>query len=234
MLLQLFQSVWYVHIRLKLLPAFDMAYVAMSRRSYFTKPLSAESESQLQTMSLSQLQIERSVLESIKTKLLKKQEALEKRDRETQAAMKEEYEEYEKSLKEYRLKRQSNRLKEPSSRAIAFSKQMKDRHEMIAQDNYLEPSLAMTYSFEDLETLTSLNRTYEPPVNMQSLICEFQHVLLVDEIIAKRISKPGESDSSKSIWSPGAEAIASHHRGLAKAKVDMLLAKAKVRSLRRQ
>ena len=101
-----------------------MAYVAMSRRSYFTKPLSAESESQLQTMSLSQLQIERSVLESINTKLLKKQEALEKRDRETQAAMKEEYEEYEKSN---RLKRPSNRLKEPSSRAIAFSKQMKDR-----------------------------------------------------------------------------------------------------------
>ena len=111
---------------------------------------------------------------------------------------------------------------------------MKDRHEMIAQDKDLDPSLAMTYSFEDLETLTSLNRTYEPPVKMQRLNCEFQHVVLVDEIIAKRISKPGESDSSKSTWSPGAEAIASHHRGLAKAKVDMYLAKAKVRSLRRQ
>ena len=170
-MLQLFQSVWYVHIRIKLLPAFDMAYVAMSRRSYFTKPLSAESESQLQTMSLSQLQIECSVLESIKTKLLKKQEALEKMDRETQAAMKEEYEEYEKSLKEYRLKRQSNRLKEPSSIAIAFSKRMKYRDEMIAQDKDLDPSLAMTYSFEDLETLTSLNRTYEPPVKMQRLNC---------------------------------------------------------------
>ena len=66
------------------------------------------------------------------------------------------------------------------------------------------------------------------------MTCEFQHVLLVDELTAKRISKPGESDSSKSTWSPGAEAIASHHRGLAKAKVDMYLAKAKVRSLRRQ
>ena len=118
MLLQLFQNVWYVHIRLKLLPVFDMAYVAMSRRSYFAKPLSAESESQLQTMSLSQLHIESSVLESIKTKLLKKQEALEKEDRETQAQMKEEYEQYEKSL---RLKRQSNRPKEPNSKAIAFS-----------------------------------------------------------------------------------------------------------------
>ena len=117
-LLQLLQNVWYVHIRLKLLPAFDMAYVAMSRRSYFTKPLSAESESQLQTMSLSQLQIECSVLESIKTKMLQKQEALGERDRETQAQMKEEYEQYEKSL---RLKRQSNRLKEPSSKAVAFS-----------------------------------------------------------------------------------------------------------------
>ena len=90
----------------------------MSRRSYFAKPLSAESESQLQTMSLSQLHIESSVLESIKTKLLKKQEALEKEDRETQAQMKEEYEQYEKSL---RLKRQSNRLKEPNSKAIALS-----------------------------------------------------------------------------------------------------------------
>ena len=122
MLLQLFQNVLYVHIRLKLLPAFDMAYVAMSRQSYFTKPLSAESESQLQTMSLSQLQIECSVLESIKTKLLQKQEALEERDRETQAQMKEEYEQYQKLL---RLKRQSNRLKEPNSKAIAFSNKNK-------------------------------------------------------------------------------------------------------------
>jgi hypothetical protein len=65
-----------------------MAYVAMSRRSYFTKLLSAESESQLQTISLSQLQIERSVLEPIKTNLLKKQEPIEKRDREMQEAMK--------------------------------------------------------------------------------------------------------------------------------------------------
>ena len=139
-----------------------------------------------------------------------------------------------KSLKEYRLKQQSNRMKEPSSIAIAFSKRMKYRDEMIAQDKDLDPFLAMTYSFEDVETLTSLNRTYEPPVKMQRLSCEVQHVLLVDEIIAKRISKPGESDSSKSTWSPGAEAIASHHRGLAKAKVDMLLAEAKVRSLKRQ
>jgi hypothetical protein len=206
-LLQLFQSVWYVHIRLKLLPAFDMAYVAMSRRSYFTKPLSAESESQLQTMSLSQLQIERSVLESIKTKLLKKQEALEKRDRETQAAMKVEAE----ALEEERtLKRQSIRLKE----ALA-SKRLRDQQpEALA-------SLERTYSVEDLETLASLKRTYEPPVKIQRLTCEFQHVLLVDELTAKRMS-------------PGAEAIASHHRGLAKAKVDMLLAKAKVRSLKRQ
>ena len=62
-------------------------------------------------MSLSQLHIESSVLESIKTKLLKKQEALEKEDRETQAQMKEEYEQYAKSL---RLER--------NSKAVAFSK----------------------------------------------------------------------------------------------------------------
>ena len=206
------------------MPAFDMAYVAMSRRSYFTKPLSAESESQLQTMSLSQLQIERSVLESIKTKLLNKQEALEKEDRETQAAMKEEYEELEKSN---RLKRQSNRLKEPSSRAIAFSKQMKDRLAAMkeAQDKDLDPSLAMTYSFEDLETLASLKRTYEQPDKKQRLTCEFQHGLLVDEIAAKRISKPDGSDRSTLIWSPGAEAIASHYRGLA---IESLAAKARL------
>ena len=190
MLLQLFQNVWYVHIRLKLLPAFDMAYVAMSRRSYFTKPLSAESESQLQTMSLSQLQIERSVLESIKTKLLNKQEALEKEDRETQAAMKEEYEEYERTLK-----RNFNRVKE------AFkSKRMKDRLAAMkeAQEHKdLDPSLAETYSVDDLETLASLKRTYEQPDKKQRLTCEFQHGLSeawrvrhFNEDSAKRISKP--------------------------------------------
>jgi hypothetical protein len=136
---------------------------------------------------------------------LKKQEAIEKRDLETQAAMKEEYEEY-----EITLKRQSKRLKE----ALA-SKRLRDQQpEALA-------SLERTYSVEDLETLASLKRTYEPPVKIQRLTCEFQHVLLVDELTAKRMS-------------PGAEAIASHHRGLAKAKVDMLLAKAKVRSLKRQ
>ena len=179
-----------MHIRLKLLPALDMAYVAMSRRSYFTKPLSAESESQLQTMSLSQLQIERSVLESINTKLLKKQEALEKRDRETQAAMEVEAEALE---KERTLKRQSIRLKEalaskrlrdqqpePSSGAIAFSKQMKDRLAAMkeAQEAAMkDPSLAMTYSVADLETLEELKRTYEQPDKKQSLTCEFQNGL---------------------------------------------------------
>ena len=118
----------------------NMAYVAMSRRSYFTKPLSAESESLLHTMSLSQLQIKLLQTKLLQTKLLQKQEALEERDRETQAQMKEEYEQYEKSL---RLKRQSNRLKEPNSKATAFSKQMKDRHEMITQDKDGDPSLPL-------------------------------------------------------------------------------------------
>ena len=187
-----------------------MAYVAMSRQSYVAMPLS---EAQLATMSPSQLSLEISVLESLKTKLLKKQVAIEKRDLETQAAMKEKDEEHTRTLK-----RQSKRLKEAMDR----------------RRSYGPLPLERTYSFEDLETWASLKRTYELPVKIQSLTCECQHVHLVDELSAKRISKPGESDSSKSIWSPGAEAIASHHRGLAKAKVDMLLAEAKVRSLKRQ
>ena len=127
--------------------------------------------------------------------------------------MKEEYEEYTRTLK-----RQSKQLKEALDR----------------RRSYGPLPLERTYSFEDLETLASLKRTYEPPAKIQTWTCEFQHVLLVDELTAKRNSKPGDSDSSKSIWSPGAEAVASHHRGLAKAKVDMLLAEAKVRSLKRQ
>ena len=186
-----------------------MAYVAMSRQSYVAMPLA---EAQLATTSPSQVRLELSVLESLKTKLLKKQEAIEKRDLETQAAMKEEDEEHTRTLK-----RQSKRLKEAMGR----------------RRSYGPLPLERTYSFEDLETLASLKRTYEPQVKIQTWTCEFQHVLLVDELTAKRISKPGESDSSKSIWSPGAEAIASHHRGLAKAKVDMLLAKARSRSLKR-
>ena len=82
----------------------------------------------------------------------------------------------------------------------------------------------------EVETLASLKRTYEfQPDKKQRPTCEFQHVLLGDEIAAKRISKPGESDSSKSIWSPGE--IAQKHRGLA---IESLLAKARSRSLKRQ
>ena len=119
-----------------------MAYVAMSRQSYVAMPLS---EAQLATMRPSQLSLELSVLESLKTKLLKKQEAIEKRDLETQAAMKEEDEQHTRTLK-----RQSKRLKEAMAR----------------RRSYGPLPLGRTYSFEDLETLASLKRTYEPPVKI--------------------------------------------------------------------
>ena len=94
-----------------------------------------------------------------------------------------------------------------------------------AQDKDLDPSLAMTYSVADLETLKELKRTYEQPDKKQRSTCEFQHGLLVDEITAKRISKPGESDTSKLIWSPGAEAIRSQAYLLA---IESLAAKARL------
>ena len=94
---------------------------------------------------------------------------------------------------------------------------------MIAQDKDFDPSLAIGVA--DLETLEELKGTYEQPDKKQRLTCEFQHGFLVDEITAKRISKPGESDSSKLIWSPGAEAIASHYLGLA---IESLAAKARL------
>ena len=189
-----------------------MAYVAMSRQSYVAMPLS---EAQLATMSPSQVSLELSVLESLKTKLLKKQEAIEKRDLETQAAMKEEDEEHTRTLK-----RQPKRLKE----ALA-SKRLKEAHKDRDRRPEALASLERTYSFEDLETLASLKRTYEKPDEKQRLKCEVQHGLLVDEIAAKRSSKPGESDSAKLTWSPGAGAIASHYRGLA---IESLAAKARL------
>ena len=148
-------------------------------------------------MSPSQVARELSVLESLKTKLLKQQGIYKVSEFVLEEQSAKEAEEYKKTLK-----RQAKLLKE-------------------AMDQRPE-----------VETLASLKRTYEPPDKIQRLTCEFQHVLLVDEIAAKRISKPGESDNSKSIWSPGE--IAQKHRGLAKAKVDMLLAKARSRSLKRQ
>ena len=102
--------------------------------------------------------------------------------------------------------------------------------------------LERTYSFEDHKTLASLKRTYEPPVTIQRLTCGFQHVLLVDEIAAKRISKPGESDSSMksggshqtlptgSAWMTSGE-IAQKYRGQA---IETFLAEARSRSLKRQ
>ena len=77
----------------------------------------------------------------------------------------------------------------------------------------------------EVETLASLKRTYEQPDEKQRSTCEFQHGLLVDEIAAKRISKPGESDTSKLIWSPGAEAIRSQTYLLA---IESLAAKARL------
>ena len=59
-----------MHVRLKLLPAFGMAYVAMSHQSHVAMPLS---QSQLATMSPSQVRLELKVLEGIKLKLLKAQ-----------------------------------------------------------------------------------------------------------------------------------------------------------------
>ena len=88
----------------------------------------------------------------------------------------------------------------------------------------LDPCIATTYSSDDLETLAFLKKTYEPQDEKQRPTCEFQHGRLVDEIAAKRISKPGKSDSSKLTWSPDAEAIASHARGPAS---ESLVAKAR-------
>ena len=115
---------------------------------------------------------------------------------------------------------------------------MKEAQEAAMKD----PSRAMTYSVADLETLEELKRTYEQPDKKQRLTCEFQHGLLVDEITAKRISKPGESDSSKSIWSPGeiaqtpgpGEGNEWLFEEAKPGEVDMLLAKARSRSLKRQ
>ena len=107
---------------------------------------------------------------------------------------------------------------------------MKDRHEMITQDKDVDPSLAIGVA--DLETLEELKGTYEQPDKKQRLTCEFQHGLSeawrvrhFKEDSAKRISKPGESDTSKLIWNPGAEGIRSHYRGLA---IESLAAKARL------
>ena len=109
-----------MHVRLKLLPAFGMAYVAMSHQSHVAMPLS---EAQLATMSPSQISLELKVLDSLKTKLLKAQGIHKVRDLETQAAIEEEQEdeEHTKTLKRQAksfkrqaklLKRQAKSLKE--------------------------------------------------------------------------------------------------------------------------
>ena len=169
-----------------------------------------EYQSTIATMSNRQLHTELSTLESLKTQVMKKQEADEANNGELHAALKKEGEELE---DQNRKKRQFNRLKE--------TLEAPTQHGRIAPS--LETIEALESSFPNLETLASLKKKGRLAVHAKILdeICTAWpqstalHAKIVDEIIAFH----------------GAKAIASRARELA---IESLAAKARVQERLRQ
>ena len=171
-----------------------------------------EYQSTIATMSYRQLHTELSTLESLKTQVMKKQEADEANNRELHAALKKEGEELE---DQNRKKRQFNRLKE--------TLEAPTQHGRIATSPSLETIEALESSFPDLETLASLKKKGRHAVHAKILdeICTAWpkstalHAKILDEITACH----------------GAKAIASRARELA---IESLAAKARVQERLRQ
>ena len=139
------------------------------RDSCLQKMQLPEYQKMISIMSYRQLHTELSTLESLKTQVMKKQEADEANNRELHAALKKEGEELE---DQRRKKRQFNRLKETL--------------EAPTQHGRIGPSLAtveaLESSFPDLETLASLKQKGRHAVNTdvkQMSTCE-----ILDEITA--------------------------------------------------
>ena len=202
-----------------------MAYVAMSPmasqdvergHSHLRKMRLPEYQSMIATMSYRQLHTELSTLESLKTQVMKKQEADEANNRELHAALKKEGEELE---DQNRKKRQFNRLKEILEAPT--------QHGRIATSPSLETIEALESSFPDLETLASLNKKSRLAVHVKILdeICTqwpkstAVHHKILDEIAAYH--KMAKVDCS-------AKAIASRARAQATAQVQERLRQQKL------
>ena len=125
----------------------DWSKIKLTQESLLNAMRLPEYQSTIATMSYRQLHTELSTLESLKTQVMKKQEADEANNRELHAALKKEGEELE---DQRRKKRQFNRLKE--------TLEAPTQHGRIATSPSLETIEALESSFPDLETLASLNQ----------------------------------------------------------------------------
>ena len=139
----------------------DWSKIKLTQESLLNAMRLPEYQSTIATMSYRQLHTELIQLESLKTQVMKKQEADEANNRELHAALKKEGEELE---DQNRKKRQFNRLKEILEAPT--------QHGIIATSPSLETIEALESSFPDLETLASLNKKSRLAV----------HVKILDEI----------------------------------------------------
>ena len=182
--------------------------IKLTQESFLVTMRLPEYQSTIATMGYRQLHTELSTLESLKTQVMKKQEADEANNRELHAALKKEGEELE---DQNRKKRQFNRLKEILEAPT--------QHGRIATSPSLETIEALESSFPDLETLASLNKKSRLAVHVKILdeICTqwpkstAVHHKILDEIAAYH--KMAKVDCS-------AKAIASRARAQATAQVQ--------------
>jgi hypothetical protein len=192
----------------------DWSKIKLTRESLLNAMRLPEYQSTIATMSYRQLHTELIQLESLKTQVMKKQEADEANNGELHAALKKEGEELE---DQNRKKRQFNRLKE--------TLEAPTQHGRIAPS--LETIEALESSFPDLETLASLNKKSRLAVHVKILdeICTqwpkstAVHVKILDEIAAYHTM--AKVDCS-------AKAIASRARAQATAQVQERLRQQKL------